>query len=291
MRSLSSISKCTVLALSSCALAAVDLKDGDQLTLNFGMDVQTRAETAVAHDASGHDWDIYRGEIGRSDEIQYSVRRARLLMDGSYGANWKFYLGFLADNVDRDYYNQNNTAVAPTSGGGREAALFKAYMRRIFPMQDGLSMYLQAGMDFPYFNRGIIGDPWWMFAQQRPSVDFMGVRGVGGRYMFSGPRFDFAIDVQEGLDPARDPSNAGQQEGMFYSSRLEVYAFNNSEKKPPYRESYRGAAGHSLLLALDGALDNRDYATKDTRTDSQTMGTEALLCAAQAESGLGWLKG
>jgi len=259
------------------SLHAVDLSDGDQLTLNFGMDVQTRAETAVAHDASGRDWDINRGEIGRSDEVQYSVRRARLLMDGSYGPNWKFYLGFLADNVDRNYYNQGNTATAPTSGGGREVALFKAYMRRLIPLGDGYSMYVQGGMDFPYFNRGIIGDPWWMFAQQRPSVDLMGVRGVGGRVLFSGKTFDFAIDVQEGLDPARDPSNAGQEEGMFYSSRLEVYAFNDSDKKPAYRESYRGAPGRSLMFAVDGAIDNRDWAVKSTRTDSMGGGTEALL--------------
>src|ERR1700677_2591322 len=107
MRLLASLSLGTAALLCPIALSAVEpaIQDDDQLTINFGFDVQTRAETAFAHNSAGQSYDIYRGEVGKSDQLQYSMRRARLLMDGSYGPNWKFFLGFLADNVDRDYYN------------------------------------------------------------------------------------------------------------------------------------------------------------------------------------------
>ena len=294
MRVLASLALTTAAAILPVALYAAEpmIQDDDHLTLNFGFDVQTRAETAFAHNSNGQSYDINRGEIGKSDEIQCSMRRARLLMDGSYGPNWKFFLGFLDDNVDRNYYNQSNTAVASTSGGGREVALYKAYMKRIVPLtEDGTNISFQAGMDYPYWNRAIIGDPNWLFAQQRASGNYMGNRGVGGRFMASGNMFDFAIDVQEGLDANRGsgagstPGNAttnpagngGQVEGMFYSTRLEVWAFNNNDKKPTYRESYKGAEGHSLLVAVDAALDNRNYQIAATKTNTEGLGAEALL--------------
>jgi len=83
------------------ANAAVTVADND-LTVNIGMDVQARAQLANSSAANGSSWDAFRGGAGKSNEVDMNMRRARLLFDGSYGTEWKFYLGFNADNIDRN---------------------------------------------------------------------------------------------------------------------------------------------------------------------------------------------
>ena len=251
--------------LAPALFGAVEVAD-DQLSIKVGMDIQTRVTSAVAHNATGGEWDIDNARNGSSNDAQFMERRARLLLDGKYGDDWNFFLSFRADGTDQK-----------GNGNPRAVDLFKAYLRRYFKVDDDLSMYAQAGVDYPFFNRGILGDPAWLFCNMRPTVNLMGIRSSGARYMISQTWFDIGFDVMNSQDPAKPVGNANQRDGLFYSGRIEYTAFSDSGKKAPYRESFWGKPGHSLLLAADVGYDNNDYGVVNEKTNALCNGLEALF--------------
>jgi hypothetical protein len=280
------------------AQGAVSIKD-DDLTVNIGMDLQARAQWANASTGSGtaatngEPYDVFRAAPGESNDVDMNIRRARLLIDGSYTASWKFNMSFNADNVDRNGDNGAPTNTANTPGGGvtnnpgdnsREVQLFKAYLRHIWKLDEGLELYAQGGLDYPFFNRAIVGDPWWLFAQQRASGNLMGNRAVGTRVMLSGEMFDWGFDIDESMDPGQPAQAANtpadgdnlHREGLFYSTRLEYTVFSDTGRKALYHESYQGKPGHSLMLTGDIGYDNNDYGLAGERVNAYCYGFEAL---------------
>jgi hypothetical protein len=280
------------------AHGAVSIKD-DDLTVNIGMDVQARAQWANASTGSGsgataatngEPYDVFRAQSGESNDVDFNMRRVRLLIDGSYTSAWKFNLSFNADNVDRNGDNGDPNNSAATGAGGatqdnsREVQLFKAYLRHIWKLDDSLELYVQGGLDYPFFNRAIVGDPWWLFAQQRASGNLMGNRATGVRVMFSGQMWDWGFDIDESMDPGQPAQAANtpaqgdnlHREGLFYSTRLEYTVFSDTGRKALYHESYQGKPGHSLMLTGDIGYDNNDYGLAGERVNAYCYGFEAL---------------
>jgi hypothetical protein len=279
------------------AHGAVTIADND-LTINIGMDVQTRAQIGNGSLGSGtaatngESYDVFRGAPGQSNEVDFNMRRARLLLDGAYGSEWKFYFGLNADNVDRNGDNgagttSGNAANVADNDATRSVQLFKAYLRHIWKLDDSDNATLQGGLDYPFFNRAIVGDPWWLFPQQRASGNLMGNRAVGARFMINGAMFDWGFDIDESMDPgqpaqlAQTPANGGtdsfHREGLFYSSRIEYTVFSDTGKKALYHEDYQGKPGTSVMLTADIGYDNNDYGVASTRTDAYCYGFEALI--------------
>jgi hypothetical protein len=267
-------------ATAGDAPGALALGDKD-LMINLGMDVQERAQAATSAGANGASYDVFRGASGKSNDVDFNMRRARLLLSGSYTDEWRFGLILNADNVDRTGENGTGNTNTVANGGAQDATrnvqLFKAYLEHFWVVADGVDAVAHGGLDFPFFNRSIADDPWWLFPQQRVSGNLMGNRAVGGRFMLQGTRFDLGFDVDESMDPQEQITPAQpHHEGLFYSSRLEYTVFSDSGKKARYRESYRGASGHSLMLTADIGYDDNDYGLAATRTDAICYGFEAV---------------
>jgi len=276
------------------AHGAVTLADND-LTLNFGMDVQARAQVAnastgtnAAGAGAGSPYDVFRGAPGESNDVDFSMRRARLLMDGAYGTDWKFFMGLNADNFDRNGDNGLSGQAQTGAGAGgqndssRNVQLFKAYLRHIWKLDEDDNATLQGGLDYPFFNRAIIGDPWWLFPQQRASGNLMGNCAVGTRFMINGRMFDWGFDIDESMDPGQAATAQAYQttgdhrEGLFYSTRIEYTLFSDSGKKALYHEDYQGKPGHSLMLTADIGYDNSDYGLANDKVNAYCYGFEAL---------------
>jgi hypothetical protein len=276
-----------VTLLTPFAQGAVQVVDND-LTINIGMDVQERATVANSAAANGASYDVNRAAAGKSNDIDFNMRRARLLNTGTYGSDWRFELSFNADNVDKNGDNsttQSNSGV-PAAGASnqatnynsnREVTAFKAYLERLFVLDESDKIVLHGGLDYPFFNRAIVGDPWWLFPQQRASGNLMGNRAVGFRGMLVGDMFDWGFDVDESMDPNKDPTNANRREGLFYSTRLQYTVWSEEGKKAIYHEDYQGKPGHSLMLTADIGYDNNDYGVADTRLDAYSYGFEGLF--------------
>ncbi len=269
--------------LTPVAYGAVTLTDQD-LTLNFGLDVQERVQDANAGNAAGTPYDVFRGANGKSQQLDFNMRRARFLMNGSYGDAWKFNLSFNGDNIDRNGDNSNTQSNSGAVGANnqatnfnsnREVTVFKAYLERILPIDADDKVILHGGIDYPFFNLAIQGDPWWLFPQQRATGDMMGNRAAGCRVMASGTSYDWGADVMESLDPNKDPSNANRREGMFYSTRLQYTAFTDG-KKPACHEDFQGMPGHSVMISADIALDSNDYGVANTVMRAWSWGIEAI---------------
>jgi hypothetical protein len=257
-------------AISTPGQAAVSITD-DGLTMNFGLDIQAQESMANAYDSTGKPFDIVQAKDGRSDQLNAQERRARFFVYGAYNTDWKYFLGYLVDNADNTGYKNAN----------RAAQLFKAWLERDLPSDSGLVSTLHAGVDYPFYNIAIQGDPNWMFCNQRATGTLSNIRGEGLRYKLGGNQFTWGFDVMHNMDGAKPAAaeTANQRDGLFYSTRLEVSVLPG--KKPAYKESYAGAAGHSLLLAADLGYDNHDLgfynpAAGNYRVNSLGYGVEAL---------------
>ncbi len=274
-----------VTLLTPFAHGAVQVVDND-LTINIGMDVQERATVANASAANGTSYDVNRAAAGKSNDVDFNMRRARLLNTGTYGSDWRFELSFNADNVDKNGDNsstQSNSGALPANNqaqnwnSNREVTAFKAYLERLFPLDESTKIVLHGGLDYPFFNRAIIGDPWWLFPQQRASGNLMGNRAVGFRGMVVGEMFDWGFDIDESMDPNKDATNATRREGLFYSTRLQYTVWSDTNKKAVYHEDYQGKPGQSLMLTADIGYDNNDYGVANTRLDAYSYGVEGLF--------------
>jgi hypothetical protein len=243
------------------AATAMMISD-DDVRLDLGMQLQTRVERSTATDTTGGDWDAVDARPGEPEDLDWSIRRARLVLAGSYGTDYQFNLTLAADQVDTTGADQ-----------GRTPQLYRAWVERQFFAGSAVQT-IHAGLDYPFFNRTDATSKTYLFPMERASAALMTVRGVGGRYQYTMPNYDLGIDVMESLDPAKPVANAGRREGMFYSARLEVSPLDGP--KPSYQESWAGQPGQAVLLAADVGYDNRDLAVPGVVTSRVGYGIEAL---------------
>jgi hypothetical protein len=250
-----------VIAPAMHAAQTVMIND-DSFHLNVGADLETRVEHAGADAPAGGDWDAVLARPGKSDQLDFSMRRVRLGLSGGYGGGYRFAVTLRADNVDATGYQAS-----------RGVNVYKAWVDRDFASDD-LTHTIHAGLDQPFFNRSQAIHTYWLFPQQRATAAMLSPRGVGARYKLSGLAFDLGLDVMNDLDAGKPAANADKADGLFYSARLELAPLD--APKPAYRESWAGEAGEAILLALDIGYDNADYATPGFKTDTVCYGIEAL---------------
>ena len=268
-------------ALLACAVApaahALSISD-DDFVLSVGIDAQAQQSMANGRDAAGTPYDVVQDRDGRSDQLNSQERRARFFVYGSYDTAWKFFLGYLDDNADSQGYKSTASGV---SGGSRLVQLYKAWIERDLKMGASLVSTLHAGVDYPFYNIAIQGDPNWLFCNQRATGTLGNIRGEGLRYKLGGDSFTWGFDLMHNMDSAKPAAEAFQRDGLFYSSRIEIFPLGGP--KPAYKESYAGQRGHSLMLAADVGYDDHDLGYYNTtgpvanyRTSSLGYGFETI---------------
>ncbi len=219
----------------------------DDVRLDLGLQLQSRVERSSATGITGEDWDAVDSRAGQPEDLDWSIRRARLALAGSYGTDYQFNLTLAADQDDLTGYQQQRTP-----------ALYRAWVERQFFAGTAIQT-IHAGLDAPFFNRVDATSRTFLFPEERASAALLTVRGVGARYLYSTTSYDFGVDVMESLDPGKPVANAGRREGMFYSGRIELSPLDGP--KPSNQESWAGQPGQGVLLCLDAGYDDRDLQT------------------------------
>jgi hypothetical protein len=250
------------LAAPAATAASALMVDDNSVRLSAGAELQLRGEHASATAPTSGSWDPVLAQAGEPDAFDFSIRRARIGLNGAYGSFWRFDVAIRADQVDTEGYQTR-----------RGLELYKAWVERVFPEGD-LTHTLHGGLDYAFFNRAASISPYYLLPEARPTVALMAPRGVGVRYLMSGQVFDFGVDLMNSLDPGRPAANAQHGDGLFYSARLEYSALDGP--KPAYRESWAGEQGQGLLLALDVGLDHNDHGTPGVETNAVGYGIEAV---------------
>ncbi len=250
------------LAASAAPGASAMLVPDDDVHLNVGMQLDTRVERTSASDTVGADWDTVDDRAGEAADANWSIRRARLNIAGTYGSSLQFALSFAADNDD-----------ATGNGVSRTAALYLAHVDYAFYAGSG-TQTIKGGLEYAFFNPTDEHSRSFLLPEERPGAALMTVRGVGAGYRYSMSNVDAGVDVMESLDPGKPAGNAGLREGMFYSARVEFAPMDGP--KPAYQESYAGKAGEGILLGADVGLDQRDLSVAGVTTQRLGYGVEGL---------------
>jgi len=257
------ISLACVAGLSAPVAAATsNVIGGDEVSLHIDGWLQTRAEHADAADSNGAIFDPLYGRDGQTDEANLDIRRAHLVVGGSYRSVYRFAVALADDNGAGQY-----------GSASRQIALYKAWVDRDFIL-GAQTHTLHGGLDYPFFNRAYGGSPYDLFPQARATGALLGYHGVGLRYRVTGDAFDLGIDVQNNLGGGKPAQNAGQRGGLCFSGRLEVSALKGP--KPAYKESYAGEDGKGLILAADAVYDDRDTGTPGFLSTGLGYGIEGL---------------
>jgi len=234
----------------------------DDVRLDLGILEQARAERADATAADGTEWDVVRARPGNSDDIDWSLRRARLGVAGTYDQDYRFNLTLDADLIDLQGYQET-----------QNVGIYYAWLARDFSSGEA-TQTINAGLNDAFFNRADSAAPYFLFPSERASAALMTVRGIGVGYHLATPDADFGIDLRQSLDPNKPVENASNADGFFYSVRLEFSPLDGA--KPAYQESYAGAPGEGILLTGDYGVDDRDQSLPGYTIRKEGYGFEGL---------------
>ena len=248
MQLVKSLSALALLGSAIPSTYALSIKD-DVVSLSPGVRIQTRATHADANGATGNEYRVQSGTDNAVNEpLDFMIRRARLYMNGKYGANWKFSLAINADNVDAA-----GTTSSSAAGNSRIVNMRYAWAERTFKMGDDFAHIIHFGLDKPYNNPADAGmsSSRELFPTGQVTSVMLAPRGVGIGYRFTGPMFLFAADLQNNTNTARDVTgtNAQEEEGFFYGARVEI-APSKEWFIAKRAESFVGKEGTGLNLGL-----------------------------------------
>ncbi len=244
------------------ALHAVSISD-DVVKLGVGIRVQTRIQSAdsvgssdadVAANPGEDEFNVQQNNFSKNDPVDFSIRRARVIFTGSYGANWKFNSTLMADTLD----------TAGTTSASRAVNMRYLWVERAFKHEGDMAHLVKFGLDKPFFNAtDTMSSSRMLFATKAPSefpISTVKPRGVGLSYKFAHPMFVVGADLQNNVltknaaffTEAENATVKNQtDEGFWYSGRLEFTPLFNAEWFDAKRsESYVGKEGHHLILGL-----------------------------------------
>jgi hypothetical protein len=242
-----SLSALALLGTAIPSTYALSIKD-DVVSLSPGIRLQTRATHAEADGATGQEYRVQSGTNNATNEpLEFMIRRARLYLNGKYGADWKFRVTFQADNVDNSATNAN-----------RAAALRYAWVERTIKQGESLTHAIHFGLDKPYNNPADFhSSSSELFPTGQVTSTLLAPRGVGLQYRLTGPMFLVAADVQNNTNttPDVDDANAQENEGLYYGARAEI-----SPSKEWFiakrAESFVGKEGTGLNLGVSWATND-----------------------------------
>ncbi len=246
--------------LTLAALAAVpaawglDVSDAD-LKLGLTMQLHLRAEASYAEDHSGYRYSPAEG-TSDPDTADFYVRRARIGFSGMYKEKFKFAAVLNADNTDK-------TSNADSGRGVKPHTLF---VGTSFPcmLSESIKHYIQFGLDDAAYNgsQNIFSSRELLMPATRATGNLMKNRSVGVKWMITAPNVQAWVDVQNNSgDTSGDGSGAldnnDDGEGLWYSARIHLSP-EGDWKIAKATESFLGATGKGLLLAVDGAINDTD---------------------------------
>lgn len=255
------------------------VKDSD-LKLTVGGQIQFRADWSKARTSAGQPYDVNAVANGKSDDLDFYLRRCRLFVNGTYG-DYSLKFGMRADNADK----VNN-------GGGRTFEIHYASITRKWA--GDATQYLQIGLDYAFFNSASYGSSSaHLFPAARATEGLMAPRGTGVGYRLDAGNFFFGVDVQNNNkvmngtgDDTVPAAAAYQSEGLCYTTRLEFTPSGAWAIKPKdYKETFAGKAGNGWMLGLEAGYNAHDTeavagapagATSQWK-DTLTVGAESLL--------------
>ncbi|HAT12026.1 MAG TPA: hypothetical protein DCS97_15920 [Planctomycetes bacterium] len=256
--------------LTLAAIAAVpaawglDVTDAD-LKLGLTMQLQLRAEASLAEDNAGTKYSPAEG-AGDPDTADFYVRRARIGFTGMYKEKFKFAAVLNADNTDK-------TTSADASRGVKPHLLF---VGTSFPcmLSDSIKHYVQFGLDDAAYNgsQNIFSSRELLMPASRATGNLMKNRGVGVKWMVTAPNVQGWIDIQNNSGDTSETTadTRDEGEGLWYSARLHLSP-DGDWKIAKATESFLGASGKGVLVAIDGAFNDTD-SSATASTDVSTMG-------------------
>jgi hypothetical protein len=262
--------------LASAAVARAQTSQGDQLSLNLRLILQTRVTSVLdSLDAEGNPYDPLRGTPGDPEPARFDLRPIRVGMLLKYGEHWRSFIFFRSERLDL-----NNPAVF-----NRLMHLYIGSVEYGFKT-DSIEHTIHFGLDKAWNNESSIPTFSNLFPTDRLVAARIEVRNSGVGYILRAPYFNAGFDVQANNTIIKDSqaanlSGAEATNGLFYSARVEA------TPKPEWMiakkwESYAGAEGTGLLFGFDMQFNHKnleDDGSEETftQTDTMTFGPDFLI--------------
>ncbi len=275
----------TLLALAAIAAiapkaSALDVTDAD-FKLGLRLQLQVRAEKGWAKDANGDRFDTTTNTANvEPDDVDFSVRRARIGFIGTYKDVYRFAYILRNDEQDKATSAPTSANTAGTSQN-RVPQTHVAYLARDFKGET-VTQQVRAGLDYAFFNGASLNSAGWsplVAARATEQARMVAPRGVGVGYKYTAPKFTVGVDMQNNInDDAGSTGQTRNGEGLFYGSRVEAILWDDAEKphmKP--QESFLGASGKGVLLTVDAGTNRGDNVGNTTTINTQAYGSELFV--------------
>jgi hypothetical protein len=237
------------------------------LKVAIGGQLQARAEWSKADsgnpDSHYNVNDTTSGNTNRSDVLDFSMRRVRLIARGSWKEDTRFVVGLYADNDDKN--GTNVTENAGANYNNRNFGIYQASVTHDFKGTDVTSS-IQVGLDWAWFNTAAMSaSATHLLPAQRATNRMMAVRGTGLGYRMIAPCISFGVDVQNNTGDDNNISARYQSEGLVYTGRVEFTPMGDWAIKPgDFRESFAGKAGKGVMVGWDIGYNQHDLLTAAT---------------------------
>lgn len=266
-------------ALATTSLAAVDIGD-DDVKLSIGLYLQPRVEWNKASDvnaaAFGGDtfgdisnFSTAENAVESTDHLDFRLRRARLVLGGSYKTRFIFGLVLAGDNDGR------------TADASVNSVLYEGWTG-IKVGSETTEHRLRAGRFTAFFNRGGFPSDKFLFPGDNPTAVMMAPRNVGLEYRAVTPNVTIGATVVNNHSTASAPAAFGddaaagnRREGLFYGTRVEVSPASMRIHPDKWMESYAGDVGRGIALGLDLGYNHQDRFGANT-INTRVIGGDVL---------------
>jgi hypothetical protein len=264
----------TLLTLAAAAAApaawGLDVTDAD-LKLGLTMQLQLRAEAGYAETDTGAKYSVAQGGVN-PDTADFYVRRARIGFTGMYKEKFKFAAILNADNTDKTGNADSGRSVKPH-------AMFVG-TSFLCMLSDSIKHYVQFGLDDAAYNgsQNIFSSRELLLPASRGSGNLMKSRSVGVKWMINAPNVQAWIDVQNNSGDDNTAGNYREDDkgdGLWYSARVHLSP-EGDLKIAKATESFLGASGTGVLVAIDGAVNDSDTTGANQDVTTRGYGVELL---------------
>ncbi len=254
-------------AASAPLASALDVVDAD-IKLGLKLQLQVRAEKSWAENTAGNRYDTTTGTSAEPDDLDFSIRRARIGFVGVYKDVYRFAYILRNDQQDKTAASANRTPETHV-----------AYLARDFKGESA-TQQVRAGLDYAFFNGASLNSAGWspvVTARATEQAAMLAPRGVGVGYKYMTPKLTVGFDIQNNVGDSTNTNGTNQGvtyngEGMVYSGRAEFIAFDDGEKphmKP--QESFLGAPGKGVLISFEAGINRDDNQSPlDLNSDGDT---------------------